>query len=445
MRKITLLLCAFLALPAVAQEHFAGLATSKRVGILNGNMNPSEFANLGNRFEVQIFGLSVSASSNKVGFSDLVGGEDLETLIFAGKEPVDFTTNAEIALPGFAFKAWGWGFGIAASGHITANVIDVNSDFGRAVTDNSLDATTAAAIINNTGNQRVNATVWGEVGFSAARKIYENEKHRFGGGVTLKLLFPGSYANMGAGNFSGDISYATGNPVLTNGQARINLAYSGNFADSFTDSSDYTSSLFGQLKGMATDIGFDYQWKSGSSYKLKVGASIRNIGSMTFKSDDNKSTNYELDMAPGESLDLAEFDNAESLSDVEAVLLSHPEIFTETSETTDFKVKLPTVFNFYADYNIVPKLNLTLFLQQKMNKDDKNNQVASQNIFALTPRVNLGFFEAFLPVSFNEISDTQAGIGFRLSGFYLGSNSILTALGDGKQADAYFGYRFGFL
>lgn len=445
MRKITLLFCAFFVLPAIAQEHFSGLATSKRVGILNGNMNPSEFANLGSRFEVQLLGLSVNASSNKVGFSDIVDGEDLEALIFSGSEPVDFTTNAEIILPGFAFKALGWGFGISASGHITANVIDVNSDLGRAVTDNSLDATTAAAIITNSGNQRVNATVWGEVGFSAARKIYENEKHRFNGGITLKLLFPGSYANMGAGNFSGNISYATGNPVLTNGHANVNLAYSGNFADSFTDSSDYTSSLFGQLKGMATDIGFDYQFKSGTSYKLKVGASIKNMGSMTFKSDDNKSTNYELDMAPGQELELAEFDNAESLSDVEAVLLSHPEIFTETSETTDFKVKLPTVLNLYADYNIVSKLNLTLFLQQKMNKDDDNNQVASQNLFSLTPRVNLGFFEAFLPVSFNEISGTQAGFGFRLSGFYLGSNSILTALGDGKQADAYFGYRFGFL
>ncbi|OYU79470.1 MAG: hypothetical protein CFE23_14005 [Flavobacterium sp. BFFFF1] len=251
---------------------------------------------------------------------------------------------------------------------------------------------------------------------------------------------------MGAGDFSGTIDYSSGDPVLRNAKANVNIAYSGNFADSFTESSDYTSSVFGQLKGMATDIGFDYQWKSGSSYKLKVGMAVKNMGSMTFKSDKNKSINYRLDMNATQSLNLNEFNNAESLSDIEAIL-NRPEnnFFTETSESTDFKVKLPTVFNLYADYNLISKLNLTLFLQQKMNKDEGNNQIASQNIFSVTPRVNLGFFEAFLPVSFNEISGTTAGFGFRLSGFYLGSNSVLTAIGDGKQADAYFGYRFGFL
>jgi hypothetical protein len=444
MKKITLLFCTFVVLPMMAQEHFAPLATSKRVGILNGNMNPSEFANLGSRFEVQIFGLSVNASSNKVGFSDIVGGDDLEALIFAGDEPVDFTTNAEIALPGFAFKALGWGFGISAGGHITANVIDVNSDLGRALVGDELDAATVANVINNSGNQRINATTWGEIGLSAARKIYGNEKHQVNGGVTLKLLFPGSYANFGASKFSGTISYEPGGPYLSNANANLNVAYSGGLADSFTDASDYTSSLFGQLKGMAGDIGFDYQYKPGTSYKLKVGAAIKNMGSMTFKSDDNQSTNYALNIPANDPLNLNEFNDVDSLSEVESILAGHGYL-TEESQSNDFKVKLPTVLNLYADYNIISKLNVTLFLQQKMNKDDDNKQIASQNSFSITPRVNLSFFEAFLPVSFNEISGTQAGFGFRLSGFYLGSNSILTALGDGKQADAYFGYRFGFL
>jgi hypothetical protein len=33
--------------------------------------------------------------------------------------------------------------------------------------------------------------------------------------------------------------------------------------------------------------------------------------------------------------------------------------------TKDFKVKLPTVLNLYADFKVIPKFNLTLFLQQK--------------------------------------------------------------------------------
>ncbi|MDI1255350.1 MAG: hypothetical protein PSV16_04555 [Flavobacterium sp.] len=450
MKKITLILCSLSFIPALAQEHFSGISTSKRVGILNGNNNPSEFANLGSRFEVQLFGASVNASSNKVGFSDLLNGSDVEELMFAGDKPVNFTTNAELALPGFAFKALGWGFAVTSGAHITANVIEVNSDLGRALVGNEdVNASTAASIINDSGNQRINATTWGEIGFSAARKIYGNDKHQFNAGITLKLLFPGSYANFGASNFSGTIDNSLGTPYLSGASANLNVAYSGSLGESFTDASDYTSSVFGNLKGMATDIGFDYQLKSGSSYKLKVGLAIKNMGSMTFKSDDNQSTNYALTIpnaAPGNpGLDLNEFNDAESLSDVEAILLSHPGYLTEESQSTDFKVKLPTVLNLYADYNIISKLNVTLFLQQKVNKDQENDQVASQNIFSITPRVNLSFFEAFVPVSFNEISGTTAGFGLRLAGFYLGSNSVLTAIGDGKQADAYFGYRFGFL
>ena len=89
---------------------------------------------------------------------------------------------------------------------------------------------------------------------------------------------------------------------------------------------------------------------------------------------------------------------------------------------------------------------VTLFLQQKMNSDSANDQITSQNIFSVTPRVSLGFFEAYLPVGVNEISGTTAGLGFRLGGFFLGSNSILTAVtNDSKQADFYTGFRFGFL
>ncbi|MEO0060189.1 MAG: hypothetical protein RLZZ312_1836, partial [Bacteroidota bacterium] len=55
-------------------------------------------------------------------------------------------------------------------------------------------------------------------------------------------------------------------------------------------------------------------------------------------------------------------------------------------------------------------------------------------------------FEIFTPLGFQEVAGTIAGVGFRVGGFFLGSNSIITALtSDSKQADAYFGLKFGFL
>ena len=46
---------------------------------------------------------------------------------------------------------------------------------------------------------------------------------------------------------------------------------------------------------------------------------------------------------------------------------------------------------------------------------------------------------------FSKDKDSKANV-FRLGGFFLGSNSAITALtSDGKQADFYTGFRFGFL
>jgi hypothetical protein len=56
------------------------------------------------------------------------------------------------------------------------------------------------SLLNNENNQRVNGTSWGEIGFSAARNLFENDKTNLVS-VLLKLLFPGSYTNFGADKF----------------------------------------------------------------------------------------------------------------------------------------------------------------------------------------------------------------------------------------------------
>jgi hypothetical protein len=144
-------------------------------------------------------------------------------------------------------------------------------------------------------------------------------------------------------------------------------------------------------------------------------------------------------------INLNEFEGVESIQDVETILQDSGYLTTVKSNK-NFEVKLPTVFSAYADVKIVSKLFVTLFTQQKLNSDNDNNQITTQNIVSITPRINLGYFEAYVPISSNEISGTNAGIGFRLGGFYIGSGSVITALlNDSKQADFYTGFRWAFL
>jgi hypothetical protein len=453
MKSINLLLCFLFFIPALAQDHFAGMVTSKRVGILNIGMNPSELANLNSKFELQLFATSFNIANNKVAFKDLVDGKNVEDLIFKGNDAVNFNVDGEFAGPGFAFKLANWGFAVTSQAHIKANIVDVDSNLGAALTNTAINSIGGVSTIVNNGNQRINATAWGEVGFSVAHKIFENSKYKINGGITFKLLFPGSYTNVGTGNFHGTITDHSGVLYLSDATANLNIAYSGNLAGNFNNTNDYSKSLFGNINGIATDIGFDYQLKgSGKTYKLKIGASLKNMGSMTFKSDNNSSTNYTLSIPVAttipvyQGLNLDIFKDSNSVSDIEKNLLTTGYLDKTTPQNTDFNVKLPTVLNLYADIKIVSKLGITLFMQQKMNSNSRNEQITAQNIYSVTPRVSLGFFEAFIPISVNEISGTTSGFGFRLGGFFLGSNSIITALtSDTKQADFYTGFRIGIL
>jgi hypothetical protein len=445
MKKIIYLLIGLLSVNTFAQEHFSGITTSKRVGILNGDINPSELANLSSKYEIQIFALSINTSNNKLGFNDLMKSDNVESLIFDGNGTVNFDVSAAIHLPAFAIRYKKWGFGVSTKGYIRASIIDLDADLGNALINNELNSVMEITNILSTENQRVNATTYGEVGISAGRSIYQTEKHQINAGVTLKLLFPGSYANIGLNNFSGDIINNANGLSLANTNSTLNLAYSGNFGASFTDTSDYMQSIFGGLNGFATDFGFDYQLlKEDKTYKLKVGASVRNLGSMTFSGTDNVSENYALNIPSGQSLDLDVFENVEGLKDVEAVLDASG-FFTQSSSTADFRVKLPTVLNLYADYSIGKRVSVTGFLQQKMGDSNGNDQINAQNMFTITPRVTFGAFETFVPIGNSEIAGGTVGLGFRLGGFFLGSNSILSAVtSDSKQADFYFGFRFGF-
>ncbi|RZJ75254.1 MAG: hypothetical protein EOO45_06195 [Flavobacterium sp.] len=432
---------------AFAQEHFAGINTSRRIGLLNASINPAELANMANDHEISVFNVSANVANNKISFGEIVSGTDFEKLIFDGGDAANLRLDVEILGPGFGMKVDKWAFAITSAAKIKANLVEVDVILGKALTEGGTNIVEQFSQINAQYNQRASATSWGEIGLSAAREIYDSEEHRFTGGVTFKLLFPGSYANMGADKFSGRVVNNTNEDLqLTDASANINIAYSGSLAEGFTDSDNFTDFFAGGLNGFATDLGINYQWKDLDSkgYKLNAGLAVRNLGSMTFKDSNNQSRNYNLNVPDGQFLDLGQFTDVEDLRELEALLLSSP-YFEAMSAQRDFKVRLPALFSGYADYKLHNNFYVTAFTQQKLNEDSANDQIVVQNIISVTPRYSADIYEAYLPLAHNEISGFTAGVGFRAGGFFIGSGSVISAmLSDTNQADAYVGFRFGF-
>jgi hypothetical protein len=448
MRILLLFLVSILCTGAYSQEHFAGINTSRRTGLLNANLNPAELVNLLNQYEVNVLNVSANVSNNKVTFGDIVGGEsNFERLLFSGREAVSLNADVEILGPGFGMKIDKWAFAITSVAKVKANLTDVDVNLGSSVTTTSMGGILGISTINSKYNQRVAATTWGEIGLSAAREIYNDGTNKLSAGLTFNLLFPGSYANISIDRLQGTITVANENASLTDAEANLNFAYSGSLANDFSDGSNFTDFFAGGLNGIATNIGFNYQWLDGqdnNKYKLNAGLSFKNLGSMTFKDDNNVSNNYSLSIPAGEELNLNQFDQVSNIREIEDVLIQSGYL-TQVQSNKDFKVKLPAMFAAYADYNVSGDWYVTGYLQQKLKDDDTNGQVAMQNMGTITPRYSTELFEAYLPMSINEVSGFTAGVGFRVGGFFIGSGSILSAaVSDTNQADAYIGFRFGF-
>lgn len=347
--------------------------------------------------------------------------------------------------PSFAMQVNKWTFGFASVANIKTNVIDVNVDLGNAINNDIIGLTQ----LNANYNQRLNAVAWSELGLNVARQFEITANHIVTGGVNLRLLFPGSYMNLGISNLNGTLytNPTNGNIELTNATAQLNIAYSGFLGEDFTNTDDYSKILFsGGINGFATDFGATYQWKpTDEEYKLKVGFAVRNMGSLTFKSENNVDNQYNLniDASQFESLDLSQFDDIESIEDVEKILVDSGVIEIEESEE-DFTITLPTVVNLYADYRFTKKWHLSAHLQQKTTDDTENDITTAQNTFTVTPRFSGKNFEVMIPFTQNEISDFTTGFGLRFRGFFLGSGSIISAfINDSTQADFYFGFRVG--
>jgi hypothetical protein len=461
MRKLLITSISLIGITAFSQEHFAGLTTSNRVGVLSATNNPAELVNMSHTFEAGFYSLSANVSNNKIGINDLFSDSDLETILFTGNDPVNLRVDTEIYGPSFGMKYKKLAFAITTKITGKLDVVDVDPNLGDGLVNAGLNSLFGSTTISNDYNQRLSGTTWGEVGLTVAMNIINNAEHKFNVGATFKLLFPGSYSNLGLDKFNGTITNTAGDVYLSNvNNVNLNIAYSGGLADNFSNVNDYTKSLIGGLNGFSGDLGINYQWrdqpednpkKNQNKYKLNAGLSIRNIGSMTFKDDNNYATNYVLNIPsatignPG--LNLNQFENVENLQEVEEILINEGYLNKVEAEKNEFTVKLPTTISAYADVKLIPKVFISGFLQQKLNENNGNDQITSQNIVTITPRFTTGFFEVFAPFSNTEIAGFSSGVGFRIGGFYLGSSSVITALAsdNSKQADIYTGFRWGFL
>jgi len=426
--------------PSFAQQGFVGIQNTTRRGLLHATMNPAEISNLHRKVEVNLFSIAGNVSNDVLSFSDFLGDEEITDILFNRVDgPVNVRTDIGIMGPSAGFRVGKWGFGVTTQGFVRTDVIDFDASLGRSITTATDEQSFVESTISLTSNQRINLAAWTEFGLMAGREVFQNENHRVSVGGGIRLLMPSAYFNAGIENIQGTLRIDQNSSVITNATGRLNFNYSGVIFDESIDDFNLSALSFGSISGLGLDLGLSHEWIKDGVVKASSGFSFKGMGSLNFGAN-QVNHNYSMNIPSGQSFDLNQLEG--SFEDIENQLLASG-FFTKTSDG-DYNPNLPRLLTAYTDLRLSRIFYLSLFSQFNLGNTSVNEQIAAQNIFALTPRVKLGAFEIFSPWMSTEIAGISGGLGLRAGGFFIGSNSVLTGfLNDTKQADAYIGFSFG--
>lgn len=278
---------------------------------------------------------------------------------------------------------------------------------------------------------------WAEYGFTFAHVFKDNNQHFFKAGATIKYLQGIQSAYM----FVNDLNFNFHHKdTLSIANSSINYGHSES-----ANTSEFHLSNFG------FDIGGVYEWRPDymkyqynpdgkgtvwrrdeNKYKLKIGVSITDIGSVKFKKGGNGNdftanvTNWNL-----KALD---FDNINDFDDT-----LNNRFQSSPSGKSSYRMNLPTAISAQIDYHLHKDfyLNLTPFIAFQYKKND--SKVHDFSSITFTPRWDHRWFGVFVPVQYNFLDGARTGLALRVGPLVVGTTNLLPVLGQKNMigADAY--------
>ncbi len=308
-------------------------------------------------------------------------------------------------------------------------------------------------------NFKINVQTFSELGFSYGRVLYSNKQNFLKAGITVKKLrglFYFQYDNRLLDfNIPGHDSV-----VVYKADATVNYpheSYAG-VTDFYQADKQITdpkaqvkSMLFGANKlggGLGFDLGLQYEWRpkrkyyytmdckkltnpSVNKYKLKVGASIVDLGGIKYS---NKYAR-QIEIKAGKDYNTVGYDTVfwgriDTMKDIrnsDSVLNRLNKVTGGgiVSTSNAFRMGLPTSLILSADYLVVNHVYMNATYVQSLRKR-YGKGILNNTVLALTPRYERRWFEAAVPIVINTGWKTlEAGVAFKAGPFYIGSDNLL--------------------
>ena len=460
MRFAAFLAIGLLSTVTVTAQDFPGIRTSNYAGVSGVFANPANIADSRYKWDFSLFNISTVVGNNKATFklNDLgrtLNIDSIKNKVFAeGTGNSSGFVSAAVQGPSVFFNLdKKSALGLTIRARMMSNIIDIDNKLAKQLIDDTQNDTGFPYTIASANKMVVNANAWTEFGLSYAREIYSKGNHYFKGGISLKYLAGVANTSIHIDNLNATINedLLRDDAYLTNSRGSIGLNYGG------VNTSDFEPQdlLKFESTGFGADIGFVYEYRPDASiaerrdlnkYKFKVSAAVLDLGSIKYERDLSRSGGYSINIGSSQRFYLAALAEAD-IDDFKDTLNKYPQYFTPNASLTqsNYTVSLPSTLQLNVDYHINKGLYVNLGTQLALTNSSTNvNNSQYYTAVALTPRFESRAFGAFLPITYNSLTQFTAGVAFRAGPLFIGSGSILSAaLGGSKQADVIFGLHFG--
>ncbi|PPK88766.1 hypothetical protein CLV84_1737 [Neolewinella xylanilytica] len=433
---LPLLLFCILTSANVSSQGYFGLRMDNYAGIHGVTLNPAELANSRVATEINLGSVSTYLSNDylTVDFSsDLVDDFDglwEESIIRNPQSDNRLNGNIDIVGPSLMFRA-GKKSGIAFSTRLRGlyRIDNFSGQLLEGVQDD-FDAFSAFDFAMN--NHRSFLHTYLEAGFSYGTVVIEGLQSQLKVGGSVKYL-------QGVGASFTSSESLTGS---YNGDTE-RIDFNGDFTYGTTTDYYYDEIPFGELtSGFGFDVGVAWEWWSKElpdspllpPYRLKLGASITDIGTISYEGADQSS--YQVNG----TLRSEEVEGEE----VEYILDGN---FDGTESTQTVEAGLPTSLNLMADFRVAGKLYFSAVMNKSLSSRDELFSSSFPTVVAVTPRLQTKWLGLYAPVVFGGYEGPTVGAGLRFWILTVGSGSLLTdlVLGDNPYStDVYVGVKLPF-
>jgi outer membrane protein OmpA-like peptidoglycan-associated protein len=458
-KRYLFVLSALLLTLSSAAQIFPGYRTSNYTGVNGVFFNPANIADNRYKWDVNLLSANAFVGNDQTGqkFSEITKSfhtDSLKSKLLRGNGKVNSLIYLDLTGPSFMIGLGrNTAIAVTSRSRVFANGKDVNGNLALATIDAG-HSNVATPYNFNSNQSMIHAMGWTELGVSLGQVFTaEKSRHFFKGGLTLKYLGGTADSYLRMKDITGTIGYTGGTNYITgpaSGAILLNSTGTDNFSDyHIGDLLKFRGS------GIGGDIGFVYEWRPpanysmyetdrfANKYKIRVGVALLDVGMIKFNKPGNIATYYQVDIPAPDQYDLNRF-SGKSIGDFKAVLDASPGYFISGQpKTSSYSVNLPTTVQ--ADFDWLPGAGIGLNLAARINVYHSGYfRLYDFNAYSFTPRWENRIFSVELPLNYNDLTQFNAGLGFRIGPLFFGSGSILSALvHESKQADAYVGLHFG--